>query len=40
MQQIKKIEDKWILRSGTFHGYSGLNNKDEILNAERGTFKL
>ena len=38
--KLKRVEDKWILRLGTFHGDSGLNSRDEIVNAVRGNFKL
>ena len=37
---LKRIEDKWIMRLGTFHGESGLNTRDEIVSAVRGNFKL
>ena len=29
-QKLKKIEDKWICRLGSFYGDSGLNTCDEI----------
>ena len=38
--KLKRIEDKWILRLGTFHGASGLNSRDEIVGAVRGNFKM
>ena len=27
---LKRMEDKWILRMGTYHGETGLNDRDEI----------
>ena len=38
--KLKRIEDKWILRLGTFHGESGLNARDEIVGAARTNFKM
>ena len=38
--KLKRIEDKWILRLGTFHGGSGLNSRDEVVGKVRGNFKL
>ena len=39
---VKRIEGKWILWLGTFHGVSGLNSRDEIVSAVavREKFKL
>ena len=37
---LKRIEDKWIMRLGTFHGEPGLNTRDEIVSAVRGNFML
>ena len=31
--KLKRIEDKWITKLGTFHGASGLNTRDEIVAA-------
>ena len=39
-KKLKRIEDKWILRLGTFHGESGLNRKNEIISAMKGNFKI
>ena len=33
--QLKRTEDKWILRLGTFHGASGPNCRDEIVGTVR-----
>ena len=38
--KLKRIEDKWILKLGTFHGESGLNTRNEIISAVRGNFKM
>ena len=38
--KLKRIEDKWILRLGTFYGASGLNSRDEIVGNVRGNFKI
>ena len=38
--RLKRIEDKWIMRMGTFVGQSGLNSRDEIVTNVRGNFKL
>ena len=38
--KLKRIEDKWILRLGTFYGASGLNFRDEIVGAVMGNFKI
>ena len=35
--KLKNIEDKWILRLGTFNG-RGLNNRDEVKSKCRGMF--
>ena len=37
--KLKQIEDKWILKMGTFYGESGLNTRDEITAAVRGNDK-
>ena len=37
--RLKRIEDKWIMRMGTFFGDSGLNSRDEIVSNVRGNFK-
>ena len=29
-EKLKTLEDRWILRIGSFYGSSGLNNRDEI----------
>ena len=39
-KKLKRIEDKWILRLGTFYGESGLNTRNEIISAVRGNFKM
>ena len=28
--RLKDLEDKWILKMGTFYGDSGLNSRDEV----------
>ena len=33
--KLKDIEDKWILKLGTFFGESGLNSRDEIQSKTR-----
>ena len=38
--KLKRVEDKWIMRLGTFHGVSGLNSRDEIIATVRGNFKI
>ena len=38
-QRLKRIEDKWILRMGTFYGDSGLNTRDELTTAVRGNYR-
>ena len=38
--KLKRIEDKWIMRLGTFYGDSGLNSRDEIISSVRGNFKI
>ena len=35
---LKKIEDKWICRMGTYHGKFGLNERDEISNRTRASY--
>ena len=35
---LKKMEDKWIFRMGTYHGDFGLNERDEILNRTRASY--
>ena len=34
--RLKEIEDKWILKMGSFYGSSGLNIRDEIKKKSRG----
>ena len=34
--KLKEIEDKWILKMGSFYGSSGLNIRDEIKKKSRG----
>ena len=34
--KLKELEDKWILRMGSFYGASGLNRRDEIKKKSRG----
>ena len=29
-QKLKTLEDRWILKLGSFYGSTGLNNRDEI----------
>ena len=33
--KLKEIEDKWILKMGSFYGSSGLNRRDEIKKKSR-----
>ena len=33
---LKNLEDRWILKMGTFYGDSGLNTRDEMKNKTRG----
>ena len=35
---LKSLEDKWILKLGSFYGRSGLNTRDEIKRKTRGHF--
>ena len=37
-EKLKKLEDKWICRLGTFHGTFGLNERDEVRRRERGSY--
>ena len=34
--KLKEIEDKWILKMGSFYGISGLNIRDEVKKKSRG----
>ena len=36
--KLKEIEDKWILKMGSFYGSSGLNIRDEIKKKSRGGY--
>ena len=36
---LKRVEDKWILRMGTFYGDSGLNTRNEFTAVARGNYK-
>ena len=36
---LKDLEDKIILKLGTFYGLSGLNERDEIVAKTRGNWK-
>ena len=36
---LKDLEDKQILKLGTFYGSSGLNTRDEIISKTRGNWK-
>ena len=38
-QRLKDIEDKWIMRMGTFNSPHGLNTRDEIQTRCRVNFK-
>ena len=38
-QRLKDIEDKWIMRMGTFNPPHGLNTRDEIQTRCRVNFK-
>ena len=38
--KLKRVEDKWIMRLGTFHRDSGLNSRDEIIATVGGNFKI
>ena len=35
---LKDLEDKWILKVGSFFGVSGLNSRNEIKSKTRGQF--
>ena len=37
--KLKRTEDKWIMRMGTFYGDSGLNSRDEIVTNVRVNYK-
>ena len=37
-EKLKKLEDKWICRLGTFHGTFGLNERDEVRRRARGSY--
>ena len=37
--RLKRVEDKRILRMGTFHGDSGLNTRDEFTAVARGNYR-
>ena len=37
-QKLKDIEDKWILKVGSFYGKSGLNNRNEIKSKTRANW--
>jgi hypothetical protein len=37
--RLKRVEDKWILRMGTFHGDGGLNSRDEFTAVARGNYR-
>ena len=34
-ENLKDLEDQWILKMGTFYGISGLNTRDEIKSKTR-----
>ena len=34
-QRLKDLEDKWILKMGTFYGDWGLNSRDEVQSKTR-----
>ena len=38
-ERLKKQEDKWICRLGTFYGVNGLNTRDEIKSRSRVNFR-
>ena len=35
---LKDLEDRWILKMGTFYGISGLNSRDEIKGKTRSNW--
>ena len=35
-QKLKDLEDRWILKIGSFNGKSGLNSRDKIKSKTRG----
>ena len=37
-QKLKDLEDKWILKMGTFYGKSGLNNRNEVKSKTRANW--
>ena len=36
---LKDLEDRWILKMGSFYGISGLNCRDEVKNKTRCNWK-
>ena len=38
-EKLKELEDRWILKLGSFYGKSGLNLRDEIKKKTRYTWK-
>ena len=36
---LKDLEDRWILKMGSFYGISGLNSRDEVKSKTRCTWK-
>ena len=36
--KLKDLEDKWILKVGSFYGKSGLNNRNEIKSKTRANW--
>ena len=37
-QKLKDLEDKWIMKLGSFYGKSALNNRNEIKSKTRGQW--
>ena len=37
-QKLKDLEDKWIMKVGSFYGKSALNNRNEIKTKTRGQW--
>ena len=35
---LKSLEDKWIMKLGSFYGKSGLNSRDEVKKKTRGQW--
>ena len=36
---LRDLEDKWILKAGSFYGSSGLNNRNEVKSKTRSQIQ-